>query len=104
MREVDIDEFGAAWAAGASVGDVREDYEYEQSHVPGALWIPLGELGSRLNEIPDAEVVYVICASGNRSLFGVDILAGAGRRAVSVDGGTSAWLRSGRPGERGGAR
>lgn len=104
MREIDIEAFSDAWASGAPVVDVREDYEYEQAHVPGALWIPLGELGSRLAEISEAEIVYVICASGNRSLVGADILVSAGRRAVSVAGGTGAWLRSGHSGERGGVR
>ncbi|MFE3292101.1 rhodanese-like domain-containing protein [Rhodococcus sp. NPDC059234] len=104
MREVDFESFVDAWALGALVVDVREGYEFEQAHVPGALWIPLGELASRSAEVPEADVVYVICASGNRSLFGADILAGAGRHAVSVAGGTGEWLRSGRPGERGGGR
>ncbi|BDU04562.1 rhodanese-like domain-containing protein [Rhodococcus pyridinivorans] len=104
MREIDVETFGDAWADGATVVDVREGHEFEQAHVPGALWIPLGELATRSAEVPEADVVYVICASGNRSLFGADIFASAGRRAVSVAGGTGAWLRSGRPGERGGVR
>ncbi|MBM7459295.1 rhodanese-like domain-containing protein [Rhodococcus coprophilus] len=104
MREIDIEAFCTAWETGATVVDVREDHEYEKEHIPGALWIPLGELGSRLSEVPDAEVVYVICASGRRSLSGADILESTGRRAVSVAGGTAAWLQSGRPAEHGSAR
>ncbi|WP_072688562.1 rhodanese-like domain-containing protein [Rhodococcus marinonascens] len=103
MREVDIPTFADAWETGAPVVDVREDYEYAQAHVPGAQWIPLGELGTRVAEVPDGNMVYVICASGSRSLYGADILLAAGRRAVSVAGGTGAWLRSGHPTENGAA-
>ncbi|TSD94879.1 rhodanese-like domain-containing protein [Skermania sp. ID1734] len=101
MREVDIEAFSDAWKTGAPAVDVREGYEYEQAHAPGALWIPLGELRSWLAEVPKAETASVIRASGNRSLFGADILAAAGPCAISVASGTGAWLRSGRPRERG---
>ena len=101
MKEVDITAFVRAWEAGAPVLDVREDHEYAQAHVPRARWIPLGQLLARLAEVPHDETVYVICASGNRSKRGAEILESAGQRAVSVAGGTSAWLRAGYPVERG---
>ncbi|AKE92389.1 MULTISPECIES: rhodanese-like domain-containing protein [Rhodococcus] len=104
MREIDIAAFADEWKSGATVVDVREDYEYEQAHVPGAQWIPLGELASRLAEIPGTDLVYVICASGNRSLRGADIVSASGRSAVSVAGGTKGWLRAGHPAEQGGTR
>ena len=31
--------------------DVRQPVEYEKEHIPGALLIPLPDLGSRLNEL-----------------------------------------------------
>jgi rhodanese-related sulfurtransferase len=37
---------------GPVVIDVRSEEEYAAGHIPGALHIPAGELGSRLNEIP----------------------------------------------------
>lgn len=103
MNEVDTATFARAWAAGAPGVDVREVHEYAQVHVPGARLIPLGELGSRLTEVPAGEMVYVICAAGNRSLTGAQLLTAAGRRAVSVAGGTGAWVRAGRPAEWGAA-
>ncbi|WP_139000306.1 rhodanese-like domain-containing protein [Rhodococcus zopfii] len=101
MKEVDTATFARAWESGAAVLDVREDYEYAEAHVPRATWIPLGELPARLAEVPQGEIVYVICASGNRSKHGARIAEAAGREAVSVAGGTSAWLRAGHPVERG---
>jgi rhodanese-related sulfurtransferase len=43
----------------------------------------------------------VICASGNRSLAMTDVLRHAGYDATSVAGGTTGWVRSGRPVEEG---
>jgi rhodanese-related sulfurtransferase len=96
MREVDQAAFVAAQASGATVIDVREPNEYAGGHVPGARLIPLGRLAERLKDLPRGERIYVICASGNRSLAAVGFLANAGLDAVSVAGGTGAWQRAGR--------
>ncbi|WP_067853667.1 rhodanese-like domain-containing protein [Nocardia shimofusensis] len=101
MKEIDTVNFARAWESGATVLDVREDYEYAQAHVPGTTWIPLGQLPDRLADVPPGEIVYVVCASGNRSKQGARILESAGRAAVSVAGGTAAWLRAGHPVEHG---
>src|ERR1700694_617661 len=48
--------------------DVREPWEYQQGHVPGAQLIPLGELEQRVSEVPRDRPVLAICPSGPRSL------------------------------------
>src|SRR6266540_106751 len=68
MREVDQAAFTTAHRDGATVIDVREPFEYLGGHVPGAALIPMGQLPSRLADLPRDVPVYVICASGNRSL------------------------------------
>ena len=97
VREVDVRTFAAAHRDGAVVIDVREPQEYAAGHVPGAAMIPMGFVHSRLRDLPRDEPVYVICASGNRSLTAAGWLASAGISAVSVAGGTSAWADSGGP-------
>jgi rhodanese-related sulfurtransferase len=77
--------------------DVREFNEYATGHVKGAINIPLDTLPARVDEVPDAEPVFVICQAGNRSSRGADILKGLGYQAVSVDGGTQAWIEQGLP-------
>ena len=96
-REVTVDEFAAGWAAGQPVVDVREPWEYAQGHVPGALPIPLKLLAEHLVDIPDGDTVYVICALGNRSLCGAQILTSLGRNAVSARGGMTQWTAQNRP-------
>lgn len=101
MREIDLATFAAAHGDGAVVIDVREPFEYLSGHVPGARLVPLGQLPAHVRDLPRGVPVYVICASGNRSLAAVDFLARAGIDAWSVNGGTGAWTRSGRPVVRG---
>ncbi|SDB82559.1 Rhodanese-related sulfurtransferase [Raineyella antarctica] len=96
MKTCDYSHLAGAYATGATLIDVREPHEYEQGHVPGAVLIPLGELTRRTDELPRRGPVYVICASGKRSLSGASILQAAGFDAVSVDGGTSGWIAEGR--------
>jgi rhodanese-related sulfurtransferase len=95
--EIDIERFALAHAAGGFVIDCREPNEYSGGHAPGALLMPLGSLGDRVAELPTDRTIYIICASGNRSLRAAQALATAGYDAVSVAGGTSGWVASGRP-------
>jgi rhodanese-related sulfurtransferase len=97
VREVDQATFVTAHASGVFVIDVREGFEYVAGHVSGALLIPMGQLAARVNELPRDRPVYVICASGNRSLTAAAYLTRAGVDAWSVAGGTTAWQRAGRP-------
>ena len=97
MREVEIDQFAEAYADGATVIDVREPMEYVSGHVPGVPLIPMGQLPSRLDEVAKDGPVYVVCASGHRSRSVAAFLEQHGYDAVNVEGGTHAWVRSGRP-------
>jgi len=77
--------------------DVREDDEWAAGHAPGARHIPLRELGGRSAEVPQDEVIYVICRTGARSARAAQALAGAGWQAVNVAGGMQDWSAAGRP-------
>jgi rhodanese-related sulfurtransferase len=76
--------------------DVREDDEWAAGHAPGARHIPLGDLGGRVTEVPQDELIYVICRSGSRSGMAAQALAGAGWRTVNVAGGMQEWAAAGR--------
>jgi rhodanese-related sulfurtransferase len=78
--------------------DVREPWEYQEGHVPGAQLIPLGELEQRVNEVPRDRPILAICHSGQRSLAAAGYLQQLGYASVSnVDGGTAAWIERGYP-------
>ena len=95
--EVDLDTFAAAYEDGAVVLDVRNPDEYEGAHVPGAVLVPLPELPARMDEVPNADPLYVICAVGGRSLTAAKALAEKGFRPLSVAGGTNGWIERGGP-------
>lgn len=95
-NEVSIDQLHDSLAEGAFLIDVREVAEYESGHVPGAIHIPLGALHENLNEIPKDQQVWIICQSGGRSMKAANALEDLGYTAVSVAGGTGAWIESGR--------
>ena len=80
--------------------DVREDWEYTGGHVPGATLIPLGQLASRLNEIPQDKTVVAVCRSGNRSGQATDFLRQQGFNAHNMAGGMIAWEQAGLDVER----
>lgn len=76
--------------------DVREDDEWQAGHAPGAVHIPLGELPSRLDELPESDALYVVCRSGGRSARATAFLNANGWDAVNVDGGMRSWHAEGR--------
>jgi rhodanese-related sulfurtransferase len=98
--EISLETFAAERRQGTTV-DVRERAEYAEAHVPGAVLVPMGQLATRADELDATRRVHVICASGNRSKAMTDLLRARGLDAVSVAGGTKAWIASGRDVERG---
>lgn len=75
--------------------DVREDDEWMAGHIDGSQHIPLGQLGDRLGELPAGRRIVAVCRSGSRSAAAVRGLRQLGYEAENLDGGVSAWTRSG---------
>ncbi len=96
-RTISIQTLIARHADGGFVLDVREPVEYVGGHVPGAVLAPMSRITSMLGGVPKDRPVHVICQTGNRSQPMADLLVALGYDAVSVDGGTSAWMAVGRP-------
>lgn len=96
--EVSVDKAYEMRDAGAFILDVRQPEEWEAAHIPESTLIPLGELSSRLSEIPSDQTIVVVCRSGNRSAEGRDILLKAGFADVtSMAGGINSWKSKGYP-------
>ena len=73
---------------GDVVVDVREPSEYAESHVDGAINIPIGSLPGA--DLPDGPLITT-CAGGRRAERAADLLDEMGRTAFWIDGGTEAW-------------
>ena len=79
--------------------DVRRDQEWNDSHVTGAVHIPIHELPSRLADVPDGEV-WVHCGAGYRASVAASFLDAAGRTVVAVDDEYERAARVGLPLDR----
>jgi len=89
-------------AAPVTLVDVREQYEWDAGHLPGALFVPKSNLESRIEAaVPDRDTKLVLyCAGGVRSLFGAQTLRDMGYTDVaSMSGGFQAWKAAGLPWE-----
>lgn len=95
---ITVQQASEQFANGAFLLDVREPSEWNEAHVDGAVLIPLGELSTRIDEIPTDQDVLIICRSGNRSGQARDLLSAAGlSRTTSISGGINAWISAGLP-------
>ena len=95
---ISVSEAADRFAAGAFLLDVREQSEWNEAHINGAVLIPLAQLSTRLAEIPADRDVLIICRSGNRSAQARDELRAAGYpNTTSIDGGMNAWISAGLP-------
>ncbi|HOD39395.1 MAG TPA: rhodanese-like domain-containing protein [Candidatus Wallbacteria bacterium] len=81
----------------AAVLDVREDDEFKEGHIKGAVHIPLGEISRRFAELKKIKKLYVICYSGARSSSACKIISKLCPEitAVNVSDGMSGWYGSG---------
>src|ERR687890_1257223 len=80
---------------GAVIVDVREQHEFEASHVPGAVHVPRGHLESRIEgAVGDrSKRVILYCASGNRSALAAHTLQEllGYEDVASMRGGITLW-------------
>ena len=67
--------------------DVRQPAELAVARVPGALDIPLGELRSRLEELPRDQEIHVICRSAQRAYYATRLLLQNGFKVCNIYGG-----------------
>lgn len=72
--------------------DVRQPEEYEEEHIPGAIFIPLGELEHRQSELSREKKIITYCRSGRRSLAAAIVLCENGfTKLHHLDGGMMNW-------------
>jgi rhodanese-related sulfurtransferase/DNA-binding transcriptional ArsR family regulator len=82
-----------------TVIDVRPEDEYRAGHIPGALSIPVAQLGRRLEEIPRRREVVAYCRGPYcvYSVEAVELLRKRGYRARRIREGLPDWRARGLP-------
>ncbi len=82
----------AAGATAPPLIDVRERWEYDTGHLPGAVNIPMSELPQRIAEIPRASQPVFICRSGGRSMRACTMALKSGvATPANLEGGLLGW-------------
>lgn len=79
--------------ADAVILDVREESEYAEGHIPGAILLPYGKIGERAEKVlPDKDaLILVYCRSGRRSKIAANALVELGYTNVKEFGGIIDW-------------
>jgi sulfur dioxygenase len=84
--------------------DVREEEEFTGplGHIAGAVLIPLGQLGARIDELRRDRPIVAVCRAGGRSAQATAILQQAGFADIAnLNGGMLRWRAEGHPVEGG---
>ena len=73
--------------------DTREQDEFDEGHIPGAILIPYTEIENKAEEmLPDKDkLILVYCRSGRRSKITAESLAKLGYTNVKEFGGIIDW-------------
>jgi sulfur-carrier protein adenylyltransferase/sulfurtransferase len=72
--------------------DVRQPWEYEEDHLPGAKLAPLGDLQEGTKGLEPDKPTLVYCAVGGRSRVAAQLLSGRGFKEVyNLSGGIKAF-------------
>lgn len=82
--------------------DVRTGLEWRSSHIPGAVHVPITELGSRIAslQLDGNRPIIAICRSAHRSIPAVRELKEFGfKNACQLKGGMLAWWKAELPTE-----
>jgi len=93
VPQLSVEELASKQSSNSLVVDVRNDSEWDEGHIAGAIHIPLGQLAERVNELPANEDIVVHCQGGSRSSIAASLLQKLGRKNVAnLMGGYRRWL------------
>lgn len=71
--------------------DVREEEEFEEGHIPGAILTPISEFMNHIHKVEKDKHYFVVCYSGARSQVVAEYLGKQGYQVTNVMGGMSTY-------------
>ena len=102
FREAKVDEVKRLLDDGYEIVDVREDWEWERGHVPGARHVVLGQILANPGGQKFSDRTVFQCQVGERSAVASEMAVALGvKDVVNFRGGHKAWQRAGLPLEKG---
>jgi rhodanese-related sulfurtransferase len=79
---------------GLAILDIRTTKEYEAGHIPGAVHVPLSDIGDKVKKLKKDKELMVYCNNGSRSIWAIKRLMGMGyKNLYNLKGGYLAWKR-----------
>src|SRR6266704_1117103 len=98
FRDLTVDEIKRLVDEGRDVVDVREDWEWNKGHLPGARHVVLNTILSNPTAQKFRDRTIFVCAVGERSAVAAEMAVALGvNDVVSFRGGTKAWKEAGLP-------
>jgi len=101
FRDLKIDDVKKLMAEGYEVVDVREDWEYQRGHIPGARHLVLARILASPGAQKFNDRTIFACEVGERSAVASEMAVALGvKDVVNFRGGTKAWREAGEPLEK----
>jgi hydroxyacylglutathione hydrolase len=98
FRDLKIDEIKKLIDEGHPVVDVREDWEWNKGHIPGARHVVLASILANPTAQKFDDGTIFVCQVGERSAVASEMAVALGvKDVVNFRGGTKAWKDAGLP-------
>jgi rhodanese-related sulfurtransferase len=98
FREAHLDEVKKLIEDGYELVDVRDYWEWNKGHIPGARHVFLDEILKAPQSHKFRDRTVFVCAVGNRSAIAAEMAIALGTKdVVNFRGGTDAWKKAGLP-------
>ncbi len=97
-REVGVEDVKRLLDEGYEIVDVREDWEWDKGHIPGARHVVLAQILANPGSQKFADRTVFQCQVGERSAVASEMAVALGvKDVVNFRGGFSAWKQAGLP-------
>jgi hydroxyacylglutathione hydrolase len=98
FRDLKIDDIKKLVDEGHPVVDVREDWEWNKGHIPGARHVVLASILANPTAQKFDDGTIFVCQVGERSAVASEMAVALGvKDVINFRGGTKAWKDAGLP-------